>query len=128
MGFNKKARNMPIKIEFLPPGITPSEYDWVDIALGETLIGKVRCKRMSSDDNVPETIIIYSINIYPEWAGQGYGREFVEYCQRNYTSIIADRVRYTAVGFWESLGFQNILDGNWRYDTPSSDLKREKSH
>lgn len=106
---------MPISIEFLSPALQHSQYDWVDISSGDTRVGKARCKRNVLADNGEETLVIYSINIYPEWAGHGYGREFVNDCKRHFDVIIADRVRPTAIGFWQALGFCDNHDGNWIY-------------
>jgi len=96
-----------MRIEFIPREIQHSEYDWADFTKGEDRIGKARCKIEN------DTIIICSINIYPEWEGHGYGRDFVNYCKRHFQVVIADRVRPTAVGFWETMGFHDNLDGAW---------------
>ncbi len=102
---------MPISIEFLSKAQQHSQYDWVDISSDGARVGKARCKRRG-----PATLIIYSINIYPEWAGHGYGREFVDDCKRHFEIIVADRVRPSAIGFWETLGFRDNQDGNWIYE------------
>lgn len=72
-------------------------------------MGKARCTIKDA------TITIYSINIYPAWEGLGYGREFVDYCKSNFKVVIADRVRHSAIGFWEAMGFSNDQDGNWSF-------------
>ena len=100
---------MPIKINFIPKTKQNSEYDWADISKGDERIGKARCKIKDS------TITIHSINIYPEFEGGGYGRKFVEHCKSHFNAVIADRVRPTAIGFWEAVGFINNRDGNWLY-------------
>jgi len=76
---------------------------------GSARVGKARCTIKDS------TIIIYSINIYPAWEGLGYGRQFVDYCKSHFHVVIADRVRHSAIGFWEAMGFCNDNDGNWSY-------------
>ncbi len=96
-----------ISIEFIPKDIQHSEYDWADFSLGEHRVGKARC--MIDND----TITICSINIYPEWEGHGYGRDFVNYCKRYFREVVADRVRPTAIGFWEAMGFWDNHDGTW---------------
>ena len=106
---------MPISIEFLSKARQHSQYDWVDISSDGTRVGKARCKRRGAAGTGPATLIIYSINIYPEWAGHGYGREFVDDCKRHFEIIVADRVRPSAIGFWETLGFCDNQDGNWIY-------------
>ena len=98
-----------MKIEFVPRDKQHSEYDWADISNEGQRIGKARCKIEN------DTIIICSINIYPEWEGHGYGRDFVDYCKGHFKVVIADRVRPTAVGFWETMGFRNNHDGAWIY-------------
>ena len=100
---------MTLSIEFASKKQQQSQYDWADISSGEDRVGKARCAIEGS------TIIIYSINIYTAWEGLGYGREFVDYCKSNFQVVIADRVRYDAIGFWEALGFSNDHDGNWSY-------------
>lgn len=106
---------MSLSIEFLPTAQQHSQYDWVDISSGEDRVGKARCKRTVSAGTGKATLIIYSINIYPEWAGHGFGREFVDYCKRDFERIVADRVRHSAIGFWEAVGFLDNHDGNWIY-------------
>ena len=100
---------MTLSIEFTPKEQQQSQYDWADISSGSDRVGKARCIIKGS------TIIIHSINIYPAWEGLGYGREFVNYCKSNFRVVIADRVRYSAIGFWEAMGFCNDMDGNWSY-------------
>ena len=100
---------MTLSIEFTSKEQSHSEYDWADISSGNDRVGKARCKTDRS------TITIYSINIYPEWEGHGYGREFVNYCKRHFKVVIADRVRHSAIGFWEAMGFSDNYNGNWSY-------------
>jgi N-acetylglutamate synthase-like GNAT family acetyltransferase len=100
---------MTISIEFLSKIKQHSQYDWVDISHDHDRIGKARCKLKKS------TITICSINIYPEWEGHGYGKEFVDYCKNHFEIIIADRVRHNAKGFWESMGFCDNEDDTWIY-------------
>jgi hypothetical protein len=98
-----------VNIEFIPREKQRSEYDWADFSNEEQQIGKARCKIEN------DTLIIYSINIYPEWAGHGFGRDFVNYCKHHFQVVVADRVRFTAIGFWETMGFRNNHDGSWTY-------------
>jgi len=100
---------MTLSIEFTSKEQKNSQYNWADISSGSDRIGKARCRTERS------TIIIYSINIYPEWEGHGYGREFVNYCKNHFQVVIADRVRHSAIGFWEAMGFCDNHDGNWSY-------------
>ena len=100
---------MTISIEFLSKEKQHSQYDWADISSSGARVGKARFKLKKS------TIIICSINIYPEWEGHGYGKEFVDYCKSHFELIVADRVRPTAQGFWNALGFWDNNDGTWIY-------------
>lgn len=100
---------MTLTITFVPKKQQHSQYDWADIVNESDRVGKSRCLIQN------DTIYIYSLNIYPEWEGRGYGREFVEYCKGHYQIVIANRVRYNAIGFWETMGFCNDNNGNWSY-------------
>ncbi len=87
-----------------------SEYDWANILFDDNSVGKARCLINGNE------FTVYSINIYPEYQGKGYGTAFVEEAKLHYPIIIADRVRQKAIKFWESLGF--VQDGetvNWVY-------------
>lgn len=109
---------MAISIKFISRQQQNSEYDWADISSGDNRVGKARCSLSAPAGSRKAAIIIYSINIYPEWAGHGYGREFVNYCKLNFETIVADRVRHSAIGFWEAVGFTDNLDGNWIWRKP----------
>jgi hypothetical protein len=39
----------------------------------------------------------------------------VDYCKNHFQAVIADRVRHSAIGFWEAMGFLDNKDGNWIY-------------
>jgi ribosomal protein S18 acetylase RimI-like enzyme len=84
-----------------------SDFDWMNIDCGVTRVGKVR----GFIDG--KKLIIYSINIFPEFEGCGYGKETIEMFKATFDTIIADRVRYTATGFWEKMGFKS--DNNGKY-------------
>lgn len=98
-----------IKIEFISKNKQHSEFDWANINKGDTRVGKARC--MINDNE----LIIYSINVFPEFEGNGYGKIFCEKAKEHFDTIIADRVRYSAVGFWDKMGFVDNHDGNWIY-------------
>lgn len=101
-----------MQIEFIPRSEQHSEYDWTDLSKDSQRVGKVRCRIEA------HSITIFSINIYPEWAGHGFGRKFVEYCKEHFQKIIADRVRHSAIGFWEAMGFSDHHDSTWIYENP----------
>lgn len=87
-----------------------SRYRWVNIIDGNNRIGKARSYQRDNE------LVIYSIQVFPAYRKQGYGRAVVERCKELYSVIIADRVRNTARAFWASVGFTDTLDGNyvWR--------------
>jgi len=111
----KAVQSMSISIDFVSEAQQHSQYDWVDISSGGGRVGKARCKRNVPQGTGKAAFIIYSINIYPEWAGRGFGRKFVDHCKRRFEIIVADRVRQSAIGFWETMGFRDNGDGNWIY-------------
>jgi len=99
-----------LTIKFISREEQKSQYDWANIIFENCSVGKARCLIEGT------AFTIYSINIYPEYQGNGYGREFVEYAKRQYEKLTANRVRFAAIGFWETVGF--VRDGkttNWIY-------------
>ena len=98
-----------LTITFVPRDQQKSEFDWANIQLGDKRAGKARCLL----DNNSDTVIIFSINIFQEFEGRGIGKEFVELCKKQFKTVVADRVRFTAIGFWEKLGFTDDQQGNW---------------
>jgi GNAT superfamily N-acetyltransferase len=87
-----------------------SEYDWANITFNNESVGKARCLINGYE------FTVFSINIYPEFQGNGYGTAFVEEAKGKYRKIIADRVRFKAIHFWEKLGFKQDGDSlNWVY-------------
>ena len=86
-----------------------SGYDWLNIDRGAVRIGKARGLIKG------KTLIICSINIFPEFEGNGYGRKTIEIFKKSFDTIIADRVRYTAVEFWKKMGFVDKGNGNYVY-------------
>ena len=84
-------------------------YFWVNIELRGTMVGKVRLKK------IYRKIIIKNINIFPEFERRGFARQTVNQFKQSSREIIADRVRNTAIGFWEHMGFTETGDGNYRW-------------
>ena len=84
-----------------------SDYTWVNIEVNDIRIGKVRVcvsgKRLT----------INSITIFPEFERNGYARKVIHSFREHYEEIIADRVRNTAKGFWEKMGFDSDNNGNY---------------
>ena len=99
-----------LNIKFLSRELQHSEYYWANILHDSDMVGKARCLING------KTIIIYSITIFPEFEGNGYGKRFVEFAKKSFDIVIADRVRSEAIGFWEKMGFVNNNDGNWVYN------------
>lgn len=103
-----------LTILLIPRDKQKSEYDWLDIEFMDCRVGKARCLIEG------ETFTIFTITIYPEYQSHGYGREFVEYIKRQYTKVIADSVRFKAIGFWENVGFiRDRETNNWIYISPT---------
>ncbi len=99
-----------LHITFIPREQQKSEYDWANITFNDLSVGKARCLINGYE------FIIFSINIYPEYQGNGYGKAFVDEAKKSYRKLTDNRVRSTAIGFWESVGFKK--DGeteNWVY-------------
>jgi ribosomal protein S18 acetylase RimI-like enzyme len=101
--------NNEFHIDFLSKKEQHSDFDWANINVGKNRVGKARCQIEK------DRLIIYSINVFPEFEGNGYGKRFVEEGKKHFNIIIADRVRYSAIGFWEKVGFIKSEDGNWVY-------------
>ncbi len=89
-----------------------SEYDWANIIFEDDCVGKARCLKNG------DVFTIFSINIYPEFQGNGYGKAFIDEIKSNYRTIVADRVRSKAISFWESVGFIKYGEtDNWIYQS-----------
>lgn len=99
--------NNRIKFEFLDKKLQNSEYDWINFYKEEIMIGKARCKIGV------KFLIIYSINIFPEYEKNGFAKEIINLWKKEYNEIIADTVRHTAEKFWIKMGFVNNNDGNY---------------
>lgn len=87
-------------------------YDRIDIDLPEARVGNVRCRFMN------EKVVIYSIQVFPEFQRNGYARATIDMLKSRFSLIVADRVRFTARDFWERMGFQPLPDGNWEFRRP----------
>ena len=84
-------------------------FDRIDIDLPDVRVGNVRCRFMG------KTVIVYSIQVFPEFQGNGYGTATIDMLKGQFQVIVADRVRFTAREFWEKKGFKELPDGNWEY-------------
>ncbi|WMW21028.1 GNAT family N-acetyltransferase [Methanolobus mangrovi] len=99
---------MPHELSFkLLPSVQSSDYRWLNIDRNGQRVGKARGR---VDDNV---LTIHSITIFPEFEGNNYGSKTIEFFKEHFNTVIADRVRPTAIGFWEKMGFSNNGDGSY---------------
>lgn len=96
--------------------ITPRDslagYDRIDIDRADVRVGNVRCRFMG------EKVIIYSIQVFPEYQGNDYATATIDMLKARFEVIVADRVRYTARDFWGKMGFVALDNGNWEYRRP----------
>jgi len=74
-------------------------YDWFDIDFAGTQVGKSRCRIE------PDRLTVLSIMIYPEYERKGFATAVVDHFKQERECIVADRVRFTARGFWTKVGF-----------------------
>jgi|JTFO01.1.fsa_nt_gb ribosomal protein S18 acetylase RimI-like enzyme len=93
-----------------------SAYDWSNIEYGSSRIGKLRTRQQE------EELVIYSIQIFPEYQGHGFGTKIVEYLKHSYATLVADHVRPSAKGFWDKMGFIPVSTDQFMYtrDTASN--------
>jgi len=87
-------------------------FDRIDIDLPDARVGNVRCHLRVKE------VIVYSIQVFPEFQGKGYGTAAIEMLKSRYRVVVADRVRFSAREFWEKKGFKERTDGNWEYRSP----------
>ena len=89
-------------------------YERIDLEVDQVRVGHVRC-RFSI-----EKVIIYHIQVFPEFQGNGYGAAAIDMLKERFEYLVADRVRFTARGFWEKMGFVERPDFNWEWRRPAS--------
>lgn len=97
-----------------------SSYTWLNIDAGGQRVGKTRV-RVSG-----ERLIVYSLAIFPEYEKNGCAQKVVKLFQERYQEIVADKVRDTAAGFWEKMGFEADDKGNyvWKDKQQTNRLER----
>jgi len=103
-----KTPEKPV-FKLIRSGSRHSRYDWLNIDCGNARVGRARCVIAG------RTLTICSINIFPEFERQGYARATIDMFKEHFDTIIADRVRRSATGFWEKTGFAYCGDGNYTY-------------
>ena len=81
-----------------------SRYDWINIEYQTSRIGKMRTIAARN------CLIIYSIQIFPEFQGHGFGTHTIEYLKQRHSVLIADHVRPNKLGFKENTCEQFIYD------------------
>lgn len=84
-----------------------SKYNWVNIEVNNERVGKARFNK------IDEKLVINSITIFPEYERKGYARAVIKEFKRENKIVIADRVRNTAKGFWEKMGFCCMASGDY---------------
>ena len=87
-----------------------SDFDWMNIDCGATRVGKIRGFING------KSLTIYSLNIFPEFERHGYARETIDMFKQSFDTIIADRVRPTAVGFWQKMDFADNNNGSYIWE------------
>ena len=98
-----------LTIVVLSNKLTHSDYDWMNIFLYSNFIGKIRGKVNGKN------LTIYTIMVFPEFQGHGYGEQVIDFLKKKFETIAADRVRFSAIGFWEKMGFEKISEGSFEY-------------
>jgi len=103
---------MPTGLSFdlVPREESHSAYEWMNIELGPVRVGKVR----GLIDG--QKLTICTINVFPEYERRGYARAAIEKFKNEFCPIVADRVRPTAIGFWERMGFVSSGDGGYIWE------------
>jgi len=96
-----------LSLKLVDDGQQHSKYDWMNIDYEGCRVGKIRGKMGD------RCLTIYSINIFPEYEKRGYARKIIEMFKERFDAIIADRVRFKAIGFWEKMDFKPQDDGNY---------------
>lgn len=84
-----------------------SDFDWMNIECGSDRIGKVR--GLIDGD----FLTINSINVFSRFEKHGYAKATIDMFKKSFQTIVADRVRPTAKGFWKKMGFIDKKNGNY---------------
>ena len=88
---------------------TDSDFIWYNFEIDNNRVGKARCRLNS------QAVIIYSIFISESHRNMGFARKFIEVMKSKKEKVIADRVRFSAIKFWQKLGFEEDGFGNYIY-------------
>lgn len=76
-----------------------SEKEWVEIEQQGETIARVNILRKKS------IVIIKFLTVHPKYERQGVASYIVNLFKRNHKEIVAQGVKYKAIGFWSKLGF-----------------------
>ncbi len=106
-----------LTLELLPHARENSRFNWWNVDCGHQRIGKVRGLIDGSK------LTIHSIYICPKFERDGFTSEVVATFKSKFETIIADKVRHSARGFWQKMGFEPAQDdeyewrhnNNWRF-------------
>lgn len=79
-----------------------TNHDIANISRNDDVIGVFRYEIWYS------ALIIHAIKLSPDHRMHGYGRKIIDALKNRYGTIIADRVVFTATGFWEKMGFKEV--------------------
>lgn len=96
-------------LRLLPSGQTTDGGTWLNIEAEASFIGKARCHIQG------RVLSVASIMIFTQFQRRGYGRKTIDSLKQQFPVIIAERVRPSAVGFWQRMGFKPRPDGNWEF-------------
>ncbi len=88
-------------------GYRLSHYRWFNIEVNGTRVGKIRVSVSG------KKLYIYSIKICSPFQRMGFASKVIDLFKQNYNVIVADRVYNTAKEFWEKIGFECSVDGNY---------------
>ena len=89
-----------------------SDYRWVNIEIQGVRVGKARVHESDG------ALTIDSLMIFDRYRRQGHARRLIRRLQREYRQIVADRVRPSARGFWEKMGFRPGEEGSYLWNVP----------
>jgi len=103
-----------VKLETDTSFLAISHYHWINIQVHGVRVGKARVSISG------RRLIINSITIFPEFQRSGYARRVIHQLQEDFEEITADRVRNSAKGFWEKMGFDDKRDGDYVWTAPRS--------
>lgn len=94
----------------VPENHIKSSYVWFNIEYQGCRVGKLRGQIKGA------VFVINSINVFSGYEGMGIATQIIDVLKSQYHKIIADRVRYTAKGFWCKMGFKRCSRDSYAYD------------